>query len=224
VTEGFARVWIGVSSSVDLALLPSGSDVCRRSSPTPAYFCTNPDGTDYPTTRESAALIAGHAGNPPGGFAAGTVHVLLTFDYAVTPSLLLGARFGYVAESYTGNAAVTAGRALGVPLHGEVRGTYLFGREPLVRGGLAPFAFLAAGVSHFDMSTTVGGRETGIVGNKALEAWVVGGPWFAALGAGVRYAVSPLIGFWAGAKLSAAFGSGGLMGVASPEVILQRGF
>ena len=226
VTERYARLWLGVSSAADLALTPAGTNACKQGGAVPGtgYWCTNPDGTDYPTGAQNKALIDGHAGNLPGGVAAGTVHVVLSADYAATPSFLVGVRFGYVAQAYTGHAAVDAGRTIAPPIHAELRATYVFGSEPLSRGGLAPYAMFGAGVSHFDVSATAQVIENGVVGAKAVQAWVVGGPWFAAVGTGVRYAFSPVIAFWAGAKMTAAFGSGGLIGIASPEIGLQRGF
>jgi len=223
----YARFWIGVAGSMDLTVPPSGNDVCAQSAgvSTSGYWCTTPDGTDYPTSNgKMAPLAAGKGGVPSSEISPGSVHVTATLDYAVSANLLLGARLGYVANAYPGQAASAAGKTVSAALHVEARGTFVFGDEPLARSGLAPYAFVAGGVARFDTPTTVMVAENGVTGARAVRAWYVAGPVFGALGGGARYAFSPRVAFSTGLAIDAAIGPGAFGVTVSPEMQLQYGF
>jgi len=155
---------------------------------------------------------------------AGNFHVEATLDYAVNANLLIGARLGYVAGAYPGKAAQSAGKTIGPPVHAELRGTYLLGDEPLARVGLAPYLFGALGVARFDASTTVLVGEKNVVGDRAVQAWVVAGPVFAATGVGARYAFSRRAAVSTGLVLDAAIAPGAFAFILAPEIQLQYGF
>jgi hypothetical protein len=228
----FARVWVGVSLSADVVVLPGGSDVCKLSSAalpaTSNYYCTNPvDGSDYPsraTVGENNSLSQGNAGQVGGGPTWGNVRVLASLDYAFNPNILVGVRFGLVTNGYTGSAAVSNGRAFGPPIQAELRGTYVFGTNALAHSGFSPTMFVNGGVGRFDASTNVTVVQTGVPGQLSKVAWLTGGPAFAGLGAGVRYQFSQRIAFTAALKLAAAFGGSGVFPTFGPEVALQYGF
>jgi hypothetical protein len=133
-------------------------------------------------------------------------------------------RFGYVLQHYPGNAAVSDGRAFGLPLHFEGRATYVFGEDPLVRSGFAPFGFAAAGVAPFDASQTVMVTESGVAGQRPVLAWTTGGPFFVAVGGGARYAFSARAAFLMGLKLTGAIGGSGFYPTVAPELGVQLGF
>ncbi len=217
-----ARFWIGVAGSLDLGFPSAGNDVCAQSGgvSTSGFWCTTPEGADFPAN----GLVAGRAGTPSSELTPGGVHITATIDYAVTANLMLGVRFGYVANAYPGAAASAAGKTLGTALHAEARGTYVFGDEPLARSGLAPYAFVAAGVARFDMPTTVMVAQQGIAGERAVRAWYVAGPGFGALGGGARYAFSPRVAFATGVGVDAAFGAGASGVTVAPEMNIQYGF
>ena len=68
----YARWWIGVAGAVDFLSLPQGDNLCALNSGLPAnasgYYCTNPDGSNYPSrTSQAGALVAGQAGHVGGG-------------------------------------------------------------------------------------------------------------------------------------------------------------
>ena len=106
----YARWWIGVAGAVDLISLSGGNDLCGlTASAAPAntqgYYCTNPDGSDFPSRASSTqarSLIPGQAGNVSGGIQAGDLRVMVAVDYALSPEMLIGARVGYLYNSYTG--------------------------------------------------------------------------------------------------------------------------
>jgi hypothetical protein len=219
----YARFWIGVAGSMDLTLPPGSNEVCAEAAgvSTSGYWCTTPEGTDLPA---NAALVRGRAGAPSSEITPGGVHVTVTLDYAATPNLLVGVRLGYVANAYPGDAAATAGKTISTPIHAEVRGSWVFGDEPLARSGLAPYAFVAGGVARFDAPTTVMVAQQGIAGQRAVHAWYVAGPAFGAIGGGARYAFSPRIAFSTGVGVDAAIGPGAFGFAVSPEMQLQYGF
>jgi hypothetical protein len=230
----FARIWIGASGSVDALTMPSANDVCLRNAQgqpvnSAHYYCTDPNAGDYPkNTTQNSYLSPGSAGHADGGIHSGDVRALLMVDYAATGNLLVGVRFGYVLQRYPGSAAVSDGRAFGLPLHFEGRVTYVFGEDPLVRSGFAPYGFAALGVAPFDASQTVMITESSangpVAGQRPLLAWVTGGPFFIAAGGGARYAFSARAAFLMGLKLTGAIGGSGLLPTVEPELGVQLGF
>ncbi|GAC1558976.1 MAG: hypothetical protein NVS3B10_17950 [Polyangiales bacterium] len=222
-----ARFWIGVAGSLDLGFPSAKSDVCAQSGgiSTSGFWCTTPEGADFPAQGQNAnALVPGHAGTPSSELTPGGVHITVTIDYAASANLMLGVRFGYVANAYPGSAASAAGKTLSTALHAEARGTYVFGDDPLARSGLAPYAFVAAGVARFDMPTTVMVEQQGIAGERAVRAWHVAGPAFGALGGGARYAFSPRVAFATGLGIDVALGPSASGVTVAPEMNLQYGF
>jgi hypothetical protein len=223
----YARFWIGVSGSMDLTTPANSNEVCALSAgvSTSGYWCTTPEGSDFPANQaQSDALLRGRGGAPSGEITPGGVHITLALDYAASANLLLGVRLGYVANAYPGDAAATAGKTISTPLHAAVRGSWVFGDEPLARSGLAPYVFASGGVARFDTPTTVMVAQRGITGERAVHAWYVAGPAFGAIGGGARYALSPRIAFSTGLGLNAAVGPGAFGFTVSPEMQLQYGF
>ena len=142
-----------MSLSVNVALLPGASDVCKLNAQAlPAnsagYYCTNPDGSDYPTRQsqgENSALAPGNAGQAGSSLVFGDVRVLASLDVAVSANVLVGARFGVVLNSYPGTVAATNARSVNPAIHAEVRGTYVFGKNALAHSGFSPTIFIDAG-------------------------------------------------------------------------------
>jgi hypothetical protein len=231
---------VGVAGSFDLIQLPQGVDLCRlypqpappgQTPATPAnsagYYCTNPDGTDFPTRAtdmQNAALMKGQAGNLSGGPALGTIHLMLAADYAVIPNLLLGLRLGYVPNGYPGQAAITDGRAFSLKFHFEGRVTYIFGDNPLGHAGFAPLLFLGGGAAEFDAHNDSTAQLMGVMGAQPVSIWLTDGPGFIAGGAGIRYAASAHFAFSLSLRGNVAFGAGGTLPSLGPELTAQAGF
>ncbi len=228
---GYVRFWFGAAGSIDITVLSGGHDVCLLTSQAkPAnsqdYYCTTPSGADFPTRAspvENNTLVKGQAGQAAGGLEPGNVRVLLSFDYAASTHLLLGSRFGLVVNGYPGASVARDGRGFGPPVHLELRGTFLFGDRPLAHSGFAPLVFLSGGLGEFDASVSVRVIVSNVPGSRPMVAWQTGGPGFAALGGGFRYAFSPRVAFSAALKVTTAFG-GGFLPTVAPEVGLQYGF
>jgi hypothetical protein len=233
----YAHWWIGVAGAIDFLVLPGGENLCVLTAvATPAsaagYYCTNPNGTDFPsrvTPAQNDALIPGQAGTLNGGLAAGDVRPMAAIDYALSPAWLIGARVGYVLNAYpSAGAAVTAHHAFGSRIHAEARGTYVFGDSPLSHEGFAPTLFLSAGVAEFDghLATYASWIQSPqkVAITEPVNAWVTSGPWFVAAGGGARYQFSQRAAFNAALRVNAAFSQGGVLFTFGPEIALQYGF
>jgi hypothetical protein len=224
----YEHLWIGVAGALDVVVFPAGTNLCKLSpQAVPAnsanVYCTYPNGADFPsrtTPAQNDALVAGESGAVNGGLQLGDVRAMLAVDYAFSPAWLLGVRVGYVFNRYPGTAAVVDGRAYGRPLHAELRVTHLFGPEPLARIGFAPMMFFAGGMSEFDAHLASDATLSGIAGSQRVNVWLTDGPWFLAVGGGIRYQFS----LTAALRLNASFPGNGVLPTAGPEVGFQYGF
>ncbi len=96
--------------------------------------------------------------------ALGNIRVALTFDYAVTPNILIGARVGVaLLHSPSDQGFNVFGSGAPLTLLAEGRFTYLFSG---VTAPLSPYIQLAVGVSQYDAAVTVAGRRR-LVGGRA---------------------------------------------------------
>jgi hypothetical protein len=231
----YARWWIGGAGAVDLLSLPTGNDLCVLTpNAVPAngsgYYCTNPDGSDFPTRAnagQNSSLIPGQSGTVGGGLHGGDVRILLAVDYALTSSILVGGRIGAALNTYPGSQAVKDHHAFGSKLDWELRGTYVFGDAPLTREGFAPTVFAAAGMAEFDghtASVVSMTSKAAVPTSQPVNIWLTNGPWFLALGGGARYQFSPRFAFNMAARLNVAFGGAGALFSYGPELTLQYGF
>ncbi|MEO7109925.1 MAG: hypothetical protein ABI183_05765, partial [Polyangiaceae bacterium] len=239
-SKQFPHVWIGVSGSLDLAsFLSSDQDVClldKSGLPvnTSGYYCTNSDGSNYPQRSydgdkngtQNSLLTPGKAGSVNGGSVVGNTRVDLTFDYAVTRNILLGARLGLVLGRYPGSAYGQDGGTT-IPVHAEGRFTYLF-----LPGGVTSLVnvvgFAMVGASEYDGEVDVPVTETGTPGTKSVQAWKIAGPLFGGVGGGVRFAFpvgkgGKFMAAQVAPKFIYALGNGGLFAI-EPEAALQFGF
>ncbi len=224
----FARVWVGVAGAAGFALRGSAGDACLLVAGKPtnsAYYCTAPDGsTDFPSSAENDSLSRGTAGSASAGVSPSALRVMLSFDVAATKNLMIGARVGYVLGTYAGQAAKNDSKILPIPLHAELRGTWVFGDSPFSTEGFAPLMMVALGTTRIDADTTVLVNRKGIAGQHPELAWTMGGPFFAGVGGGFRYAFSARVGFTTILRVDVPFGGGGIVPAANLEAGLQYGF
>lgn len=229
--DTYARLWVGFSGALDFLSMPAGSDVClldsndEPSSPSNLY-CTNPNGTDFPSRAapsQNMALVKGQAGQLGGGLEAGDVRAMLSVDYALEPNVLVGGRVGYVANTYPGAAASKDGRAAGFKIHMEARATYLLGVDPLKHAGFFPMGFAGLGLAEFDGHTTSVVTLNHVAGQQPVDVWRTDGPFFLLLGGGARYQFSPRAAFTGAARLNLVVGNGLLL-TYGPEIGLAYGF
>jgi len=235
------KFWLGLSGSFDYSLVSSAEDVCKLSTTREGqlplndqnYYCTNTNGSDYPFRQiqgvndprnpENDNLVVGTSNRVSGGGTIGNIRIMATLDYALSMNVLLGARIGYVANSYPGKAAGDDGKTF-PPIHLELRGTFLIGKDALIKK-LAPYVMAGAGVATWDASVKVGVVErVGTVNTpRQADAWQIAGPGFFAVGGGARIGFSPRVAMMAGARINLAFGNA-FVPSAGPELGIQFGF
>lgn len=235
--SSYARWWVGVAGAIDFLSLPGGNNLCTlNSGATPAnasgYYCTNPDGSNFPNRINSAqnvSLIPGQAGEVAGGVHPGNLRALIAVDYALSPQVLIGGRLGYVLNAYpSGGAAVTEHHAFGPRIHAEARGTYVFGDSPLAHEGFAPTVFLSLGAAEFDghvvSMVSMNQKSSGVPISQPVDIWLTSGPWFVAAGGGARYQFSARAAFNAAVRVNVALGGVGALFTYGPEIAFQYGF
>ncbi len=246
----FRRLWVGISGAFDYSFVPSAEDVCKlhprdNSDPDRSalpvndknYYCVNSAGEDYPARPDSGLpaarldenrnLVLGQSDKVSGGGAFGNVRIMLSLDYALGLNFLLGARLGLVVNTYPGEAAGVDGKGF-APLHAELRGTYVIGKDALATTGLKPMVFVGAGVSTFETSVKVSVIEanTPQAGQRSVRevtAWQIAGPAFATLGAGARYALGARAALTGALRGNFAFGNAFAPSI-GPEIGLMFGF
>ncbi len=230
----FKRLWVGVNAGVEFILVGSAENVClltqdRNAAPLNdgGYYCVNPDGSDYPDrndptgTQNKSIVRDGKTDKVAGGGTLGNIRLLASLDYALNANLLAGLRAGIILNNYPGAAAANDGKAsmLG-PVHLELRGTYVIGKDALMKTGVAGYVMGGLGYGEISGRVSVSVREAGQTAAKQVDAWAMGGPIFATVGGGVRYSLSPRAALVGGPRLNIGFGNGlGLF----PSVGLEAG-
>ena len=234
------KLWLGVAGAVDYTFVPSADDVCKLKPDdypvnTSNFYCVKPDKSDYPsreivngaTENDSIVATSQHGSDKvDGGGAIGSVRLMIAADLALSDNVLLGARLGLVLIRYPGSSAGIDHNHFGPPIHAEVRGTYVFGREAIARDGFAPYAFVGAGVAPFE--TKVGVQTVQLrPGSPPVEqdanAWQIAGPLFFSVGGGGRWLLSSRVALMIGARGNLAFIHAFAPSV-GPELSAQVGF
>jgi hypothetical protein len=240
----YRKVWIGVAGALDFQSIAAGNDLCRLDTHTalPAnsanIYCVNQDGSDFPfyprtdprASGQNNELVQGSAGTSAGGFKRGDARLMLSFDYALTANLLVGARIGVTLFKYPGQAAYADGNAWGVGngrLYLDVRGTWVFGENALAKT-FAPMVFAGVGAASFDTRTDSGvvlqSAATGQVQSGDVQLWQMNGPFFAMVGGGVRITVAEVFATSIALRVNGSFGPNGFIPTLGPELGLAYGF
>ncbi len=143
-----------------------------------------------------------------GGGALGNIRLMLTVDYAVHPNVLLGGRLGLVLNNYPGEAAAQDGKRFAIPIHIELRVTYVFGEDALYTKGLKPYLFGGAGIGQFETKVqvqTISAPAGQPATRGTADAWHMSGPAFVSIGGGLRYAMTSRFALMLGVRINAAF-------------------
>jgi hypothetical protein len=187
----------------------SGENVCTVDGQnSDNYVCFREDGSRYIGT---PTLDAGNNVNP--GFALGTLRLNLGYDRLFLDNILAGARLGFAFNGASGDGVAF------LPVHVEIRGSYVIGRKPFERLGARPFVFLSGGVAQIDTKVEVNVLEDGNACGAAnpndinspctkpskdsivekrqqtLEAYKQAGRGFISVGGGLSYAVLDRLAF-----------------------------
>lgn len=223
------KLWVGLAGALDYTFVPSADDVCKLRKPeaTPInennYYCTRSDGSDYPSrdpnnaAENDSILLSKDRGSDKvtGGGALGNVRLMLTLDYAVHPNVMVGGRLGLVLNSYSGVEAEVDNNRFAIPIHFELRATYVFGKDALFKKGFAPYAMGGLGIGQFETKIGVQTIEREIQPNspgcvngfckRDVDAWHIAGPAFLTVGGGGRYAITERFAFMFGLRANLAF-------------------
>jgi len=234
------RFWVGLSGVLDYTFVPSVEDACKLNSGTALplngenYYCVD-GGKDYPSRDPATGRAANDAivssanrgsDKVSGGGALGNIRILLSADYSLTGNLQIGARLGLVINNYPGAAAAEDGKRYSLPLHAELRVTYVVGKDPLFKKGFAPYFFAGAGAAQFETKVavqTIEARAGSPAVKKSVEAWHIAGPGFVSLGGGGRFAIKPNFAIMFGLRGNIAFLNGFAPSV-GPEIGGMIGF
>ena len=195
--------WISLALQQDALFLPSVNEVCLHQD---EYHCFNRMGRANPPMCLSPSWEPTSVEGPISPTTYWDQHVL-------ADSFTVGIKAGY---------AFNGAPADFLPVHVEARATYwlpIGGVPPFSRAGLRPYIVLAGGIGQTDSSVKV----TQHVDTNVFEllAWRKSGPGFAALGAGLSYAINPATAAFAEVKATQLLGSTGTG--ASLEIGFARG-
>jgi len=241
----FRRIWVGISGSFDNVFLGSASEVCRLGADglpfgQSGYYCTRDRGgstADFPLRpdvdragEENQRIVPGQLNTISGGVVPfANTRILLTFDYALNTNVLLGGRLGYTFGTYSGSTpAGVAGKNEGkafMSLHLEARGTYLIGKDALLKP-FAMYVVFGAGITEMAAKIDVNVVVTGETPPKqTVQAWTLSSPVFVSPGVGFRMGIGDRAAIMiAPVKATFAIGGNGLLAAWSPEIGAQLGF
>ncbi len=155
--------WVGLHVAQDVAII-GGSDVCTPAAQQNDNFACFYSGLDTPFVGEPF---------PGTGIATGTViattRFLLSYDFAFTSNITVGARVGYAigggppagqqiadeGDPTTASDDTYSGGTAFLPLHVELRGAYWIGQNALGKKGLRPYVGLGGGMAQVDAKVPV---------------------------------------------------------------------
>ncbi len=198
--------WFGLHVAQDLAIV-GGSDVCSQASQNNEGFACFYKGTEDQYLFNPQPGVANKIST---GIAPATTRFMLSFDRVFTKNIAIGARAGFAIGG--GPAAGANKDVKFLPIHGELRGSYWFGKEPFVKTGLRPYIHVGGGVAQVDAKLPVtvrdcadGQKNPDLTSVKyeacsrgaaqgaplELDAYKKLGQSFVTVGGGAMYALSP---------------------------------
>ena len=203
----FNRWRVGLNFAADLWLSSSAKSVCGGANAANGdYNCYNAGSTKINTdpnelTRTNVIPMADPAwgGNIKSTLVPATFRALVSVDYALNPTLTVGARLGFAfnggpATIHYTNGAPSQNKNF-FPAHAELRAAYWF--KPLDVAGFHPYAGLSAGMAEVDAKVTVTAwynapatdtcPRTGGRCARKLDAWRKLGRGFAGVNFGGLY-------------------------------------
>jgi hypothetical protein len=214
--------WFSLGFQADFLLLAAAKGVCVGTE----YQCFQATYYRNPNTPTGATLpdgTLGGAGDVGGGPVLGTMRILVGYDYAVIPELLLGVRAGFAFGG--GPDKVIPGYATESfqPVHAEARAAYWFlGSET---GSVRPFIEVSGGVAQVDASVQLDiiDRSMAQVNSCAqqgrandstclvvpVDAWKKTGVGFVGAGLGTMFAFGDSHGLVLEARVMQMLGSSG---------------
>lgn len=224
----YKKNWLSLSASIDIAVVAGNDDVCSLASQKDrgSYACFRSGDDAYRGQPQP-----GEGGTLSGYVRPGTLRFLVGYDRALSANFLLGARAGYAIngwpKGYYGETFL--------PLHAELRGTYVLGDQALARKGIHPYGYLAGGLGpagaevpnvEVEDDCGFGGRPACAEGQQrpiiTVSAHRRLGRFFGGVGAGALWLFTPSTGVYADVKISVFFPTTGF--AFAPTLGVMQGF
>jgi hypothetical protein len=183
VAAAVPRNWFSLSFQQELLLHGALRGVCSGAE---QYECFRGEA--------SYRVVYPEAGNElASGVGLATRRVLFGYERLFWGRVSAGARVGF---AFGGRPNATIGIHPGFnPLHGELRGSYWFGKAPFERKGLRPYAGLAVGLGEVNGKATVqvypSEQHFNVGSSIPVDAWRKAGAGFVSIHAGGAYALHP---------------------------------
>lgn len=224
----FKKNWLSLGASFDVAIVAGDDDLCSLASQNDrgSYACFRDGGDAYRGQPQP-----GEGGTLSGVIRPGTLRFLVGYDRMLSGNVGLGVRAGYAIgggpKGYYGEAFL--------PVHAELRGTYVFGDEPLARRGIHPYGYLAGGLGQVGAEVPnvqveddcdFGGRPACAKNQErpiiTVSAYRRLGRFFGGAGFGALWLFAPGTGVYADLKVSAYFPTAGF--AFAPSAGVMQGF
>ncbi len=173
------RNWFGLHAAFDLLYQPSVDDACGPDADRTSCFVGGeefPAANERPYTSQSTAT----------GFAPAQLRILLSYDYALTPNMTVGARLGY---------ALFGAPKDFLPAHAEARFAYYF--RGLNQKGIRPYVHVGGGMAEVNghiKKTGVGSEYNGAPSVADVDLYTKAGLGFAELGGGLLWGFTESFG------------------------------
>ncbi|MEZ4225286.1 MAG: hypothetical protein R3B13_30320 [Polyangiaceae bacterium] len=145
--------WIGLHVAQDLAIV-GGDDVCSQASQNDKGFACFYKDTENQYLLDPQPGVANKIST---GIAPATTRFMLSYDRVITRNIALGLRGGFAIGG--GPAAGANKDVKFLPVHGELRGSYWFGKEPFSKQGLRPYVHAGGGLAQVDAKLPVTIRD-----------------------------------------------------------------
>jgi hypothetical protein len=224
---------VGISGALDFLLIGGAEGVCNGNDP--SYACFR-QGTDRQYFSKNANVSQTNA--IQGGFGVAGGRAMLTYDRLLSEKLGLsaGARLGFAFGGSPTPASsdhpLKEGQSVAssfLPVHGELRLSYSFGKSLFELKKIRPYIFVGGGLAQVNASVPVTvcattdskGHALGSVDSKGickgkgkatqLDAYQVTGLNFIGFGAGAVYALTPTFGVSAELKAMVMMTTTGLV-------------
>ncbi len=176
--------WLTLSFSPDLSIVQGTDDACSPNAQkdgTLSCFYSDGQFTGRP-------LDDGSSNRLKGGIGTGSMRVMLSYERLIGQRFLAGLKLGF---AFFGHPKRDDGETFN-PFHAELRFAFHFANEPFTQSGVRPYVFFGGGMADSVARITTpiqedlgnGGRRT-----QNVDAYQVGGAFFAGAGLGLQYAV-----------------------------------
>ncbi|MBX3184221.1 MAG: hypothetical protein KIT72_01750 [Polyangiaceae bacterium] len=176
--------WLTLSFSPDLSLVQSTDDACSPNAQkdgTLSCFYSDGQFSGRPVDDGSSNRLIGGVGT-------GSMRVMLSYERLLGQRFLAGLKLGF---AFLGHPKRDDGKTFN-PFHAELRFAFHFANEPFTQSGVRPYVFFGGGMADSVARLTTPIKEDlggGRTRTQNVDAYQLGGGFFAGAGLGLQYAV-----------------------------------